>query len=262
MLSSPPSPSSGLPRASHPRLAFRGKAEKGRPCVSRAGEAWRAPRGGEGFGDGSLRKVNVDPGRLLQAQAGAQPESEALADRPLGWREPTHGPRSSRRDSGWRAGACPAVGRPEPQSADQTPATQVRGNRRPQPASLRFLGLPRRSRTQDGALGSARGNRGGRTGTLQSTVMSPLSERGAARAGGRAPRRGRLSPETRPGLAACPERSSAVSCPCRVQTPSPAASAQTPDEARAGREAGAHIWRLCPLRCLRPQLAPCSLLDF
>lgn len=62
MLSSPPSPSSQLLHASHPWLAFPGK---GRPNVSGTGEAWRAPGGGAGFGEGLVRKVNVDAGRLL-----------------------------------------------------------------------------------------------------------------------------------------------------------------------------------------------------
>jgi len=61
VLSSPPFPSC--------RLAFRGKARGGGPCVRGAGEAWRALGGGAGLGHGLVRKVNVDPGRLRKPQA-------------------------------------------------------------------------------------------------------------------------------------------------------------------------------------------------
>lgn len=143
------SPSCRLLGTSHPRLAFPGKAEGRRPCVPGAGEAWRAPGGGAGFGEGLVRKVNVDPDRLRQAQAGEGPESERLADLPLGlagaFERPPKLPRRPWLES-WSARRSR-----QPRSHSQrtqTHSMKVRGNRLRELGFFRFPRLPRRSRME------------------------------------------------------------------------------------------------------------------
>lgn len=110
----------------------------GRACG--AGEARRVPGAGAGCGEGSLRKVNVDPGKLRQAPARAEPESEPLTGHPLSWRVLTNGPPSPRRDSGLRAGARIAVGSPSRSQWTQTHAIKVPGESPTRAGFLRFSG--------------------------------------------------------------------------------------------------------------------------
>lgn len=140
------SPSCRLLRTSHPRLAFRGKAAGGRPCVPGAREAWRAPGGGAGFREGLVRKVNVNPDRLRQAQAREGPESERLTNLPLGLAGADE--RLPKLPGRLRLESWSARHSPQPRSHSQrtqTRAIKVRGNRRHELGFLRFLRLPRRS---------------------------------------------------------------------------------------------------------------------
>lgn len=148
---------------SHPWLPFGAKLrEQGR--ARGAGEPRRVPGGGTGCGEGLLRKVNGVPSRLRQAPARAEPESELLADHPLGWMELTNGPRGPQRDSGFRAGARTAVGGPRAAVSGPKPTLLKCGESPTHAGFLPFSGASLacldRGTESRGALGGDRGGKG------------------------------------------------------------------------------------------------------
>lgn len=114
VLSPPPSSSYPLLSASHPRLAIRGQAERGRPCGP--GRLGALREEAQASGKAWFAKLTLTLAGFANPKPG--PESEPLADLPLGWRELMNGPRSSPRDSGLGVEARAAVGSLELQPAD------------------------------------------------------------------------------------------------------------------------------------------------
>lgn len=228
-----------------------------------AGEAWRAPGGGAGFGEGLVRKVNVDPDRLRQAQAEEGPESERLADLPLGLAGADEGPPKLPRRLRLESWSARRSRQPRATVSGLKPNILKCGAiADPSWVSSVFRGFPAGLEWRAEPPGALRGDRGEGVRTLQRVVMSPLWGSGAAPAGGRALRRGRLSPGTRPGAVGV----SGEQCCSLLRQPGadpfPAASDADLTGGWSGGEVGAHIWRLCPPRCPLPELAPFSLFDF